>query len=82
MSNRIPAAAYVDEREARCTISLGGVTSKAAITNQQAVSKDVQLKSGELRLASNGFREASHMEATSSRYRKVDSEEPSARTEV
>ena len=78
MSNRIPAAAYVDEREARCTISLGGVTSKAAITNQQAASKDVQLKSGELRLASNGFREVSHMQASSSGYRAVDSKKRSA----
>ena len=82
MSNRIPAAAYVDEREARCTISLGGVTSKAAITNQQAVSKHVQPKSGELRLASNGLREATHMQASSRRYRTLDSEERSARTEV
>ena len=52
------------------------------ITNEQAASKYVQLKSGELRLASHGFREASHMEATSSGYRKVNSEERSARTEV
>ena len=55
--------------------ALWRVTSKAAITNQQAESEDVQLKSRELRLASNGFREASYKEATSSGYRKVDSEE-------
>ena len=51
MSNRIPGAAYVDEREARGTISLVVSDDQyAAITDQQAASKDLQLKSGELRL--------------------------------
>ena len=63
-------------------LALWRVTSKAAITDQRAAGKDVQLKSGELRLASNGLREATHMQASSRRYRTVDSEERSARTEV
>ena len=41
------------------------VTRKAAITDQQAAGKDVQLMSGELRIASNGLREATHMQASS-----------------
>ena len=63
-------------------LALWQVTSQAAITDQQALGKDVQLKSGELRLASNGLREATHMPASSRRYRTVDSKERSARTEV
>ena len=68
MSNRIPGAAYVYEREARSTISLVAINEQqAAITDQQVARKDLQLKSGELKLASNRLRGAIHIMQASSR---------------
>ena len=47
--------AYFDEREARSTMSLtASNVQKAGTTNQQAASKELRLKSGELKLASKG----------------------------
>ena len=52
------------------------------ITDQQAARKDLHLMSGELKLASYGLQEVSHMQASSSGYRTLDSEERSARTKA